>query len=140
MPLLHRLTPSDMITRVGEIMSNDADLRALEQLNCDDIDSVQHGDVRRSDQILAPEFYCSNPDGSLLDRAGFLEQTAKPVTISGLEALDVQIRLMGDFAIIHARTRYKLANGQPGGGRYTDVWARQGGRWLAVSAHVTRLG
>jgi hypothetical protein len=23
-------------------------------------------------------------------------------------------------------------------GRYTDVWARQGGRWLAVSAHVTR--
>jgi ketosteroid isomerase-like protein len=140
MPLLHRLTPSDMITRVGEIMSNDADLRALEQLNCDYIDSVQHGDVRRFDQILAPEFYCSNPDGSLLDRAGFLEQTAKPVTISGLEALDVQIRLMGDFAIIHARTRYKLANGQPGGGRYTDVWARQGGRWLAVSAHVTRLG
>jgi len=97
MPLLHRLTPSDMITRVGEIMSNDADLRALEQLNCDYIDSVQHGDVRRFDQILAPEFYCSNPDGSLLDRAGFLEQTAKPVTISGLEALDVQIRLMGDL-------------------------------------------
>ena len=29
-------------------------------------------------------------------------------------------------------------DGQPGAGRYTDVWARQGGRWLAVSAHVTR--
>ena len=56
------------------------------------------------------------------------------MTISGLEAQDVQIRLLGDFAIIHARTSFKLANGQPGGGRYTDVWARQGGRWLAVSA------
>ena len=120
-------------------MSNDADLQTLQQLNRDYIDSVQHSDVRRFDEILGPEFYCSNPDGSLVDRAAFLKQTAKPVTISGLEAQDVKIRIMGDVAIIHARTSYKLANGQPGGGRYTDVWARQGGRWLAVSAHVTRL-
>jgi len=46
---------------------------------------------------------------------------------------------MGDFAIIHARTTYTGADGRPGAGRYTDVWARRGGRWLAVSAHVTRL-
>jgi hypothetical protein len=45
----------------------------------------------------------SNPDGSLVDRKGFLAQTARP-----------------------------------GSGRYTDVWACQHGRWLAVSAHVTR--
>ena len=30
------------------------------------------------------------------------------------------------------------ADGRPGSGRYTDVWARRNGRWLAVSAHVTR--
>jgi len=46
---------------------------------------------------------------------------------------------MGDFAIIHARTTYTLPDGRPGAGRYTDVWARRNGRWLAVSAHVTRL-
>ena len=45
---------------------------------------------------------------------------------------------MGDFAIIHARTSYMLPDGKPGSGRYTDVWARRDGRWLAVSAHVTR--
>jgi hypothetical protein len=45
---------------------------------------------------------------------------------------------MGDFAIIHARTTYRTADGQDRGGRYTDVWARRDGRWLAVSAHVTR--
>ena len=73
-----------------------------------------------------------------VDRAAFLQQTARPVTISGLEAHDVLIRLLGDVAIIHARTSYKKPDGQPGAGRYTDVWARQGGRWLAVSAHVTR--
>jgi len=114
------------------------DREMLETLNRDYISSVQNGDVHRFDEILAPEFYCSNPDGSLIDRAAFLEQTARPVTISGLEAEDVQIRLLGDVAIIHARTTYKKADGQPGAGRYTDVWARQGGKWLAVSAHVTR--
>ena len=114
------------------------DLDTLEQLNRDYISSVQNGDVKRFDEILAPDFLCSNPDGSLVDRAGFLAQTARPVTISGLRAEDVQIRVMGDVALIHARTSYKLADGRPGSGRYTDVWARRGGRWLAVAAHVTR--
>ncbi|MGH3129068.1 MAG: DUF4440 domain-containing protein, partial [Gaiellaceae bacterium] len=47
-------------------------------------------------------------------------------------------RLLGDVAIIHARTTYTLADGRPGAGRYTDVWARRNGQWLAVAAHVTR--
>lgn len=117
-------------------MASDHDI--LVGLNRDYIDSVQQSDVRRFDEILAPEFYCSNPDRSLVDRAGFLKQTANPVTISNLEAKDVLIRIMGDFAIIHARTSYRRADGSDGSGRYTDVWAKRGGQWLAVSAHVTR--
>jgi ketosteroid isomerase-like protein len=114
------------------------DIDTLTELNRDYIQSVQHGDVRRFDEILADDFLCSNPDGSLVDRKAFLEQTAEPVTIANLEAHDVNVRLMGDFAIIHARTTYTRPDGQAGAGRYTDVWARRGGRWLAVSAHVTR--
>jgi hypothetical protein len=108
-------------------------------LNRDYIDAVQHSDVRRFGEILAPEFYCSNPDGSLVDRDAFLRQTAIPVTISNIRAEDVIIRLMEDVAIIHARTAFTKADGSAGGGRYTDVWVKRGGRWLAVSAHVTRL-
>lgn len=115
-----------------------ADIDTLQQLNRDYIESVQTSDVRRFDQILAEDFLCSNPDGSLVDRAGFLAQTARPVAISNLEAHDVRIRLLGDVAIIHARTTYTLPDGRTGSGRYTDVWARTQGRWLAVSAHVTR--
>lgn len=115
-----------------------ADVRDLERLNRDYIRSVQTSDVRRFDEILAEEFYCSNPDGSLVDRKAFLEQTARPVTISNLEAHDVLIRVLGDIAIIHARTVYTLPDGRAGSGRYTDVWQRRDGRWLAVSAHVTR--
>lgn len=116
-----------------------ADLAALIDLNRDYIRSVQHSDVQRFREILADDFLCSNPDGSLIDREGFLRQTARPVTISNLEAHDVNVRLMGDFAIVHARTTYIAADGTAGSGRYTDVWARRNGRWLAVSAHVTRL-
>ena len=116
-----------------------ADHDTLVALNRDYIRSVQTSDVRRFDELLAPDFRCSNPDGSLVDRRAFLEQTARPVSIRNLEALDVDIRLMGDFAIIHARTAYVQPDGSPGAGRYTDVWAKKNGRWLAVSAHVTRL-
>jgi len=114
------------------------DLDALLALNRDYIHSVQHGDVRRFDEILAEDFLCSNPDGSLVDKSAFLAQIARPVTIGGLTAQDVQVRILGDVAIIHARTSYTTADGKARNGRYTDVWARRGGKWLAVSAHVTR--
>jgi ketosteroid isomerase-like protein len=115
-----------------------SDLDALLALNDDYIRSVQIGDVRRFGEILADDFLCSNPDGSLVDKAGFLAQTARPVTVRGLSAEDVKVRVLGDIAIIHARTRYTTAEGERRNGRYTDVWARRDGRWLAVSAHVTR--
>jgi ketosteroid isomerase-like protein len=114
------------------------EVEVLEQLNRDYIRSVQTSDVKRFDEILAPDFQCSNPDASMVDRAGFLAQTARPVTISNLEARDVVVRILGDVALIHARTTYTLADGREGRGRYTDVWARRQGRWLCVSAHVTR--
>jgi ketosteroid isomerase-like protein len=115
-----------------------SDVEALIRLNRDYIHSVQHGDVGRFDEILAEDFLCSNPDGSLVDRSGFLAQTARPVTIKGLATEDVRVRIMGDVAIIHARTNYTTATGEHRQGRYTDVWARRNGVWLAVSAHVTR--
>ena len=115
-----------------------SDLEVLTTLNRDYIQSVQDGDVQRFEEILADDFLCSNPDGSLVDKNQFLAQTARPVTITGLEAQDVRVRIFGDVAIIHARTSYTTADGEQRYGRYTDVWARRNGKWLAVSAHVTR--
>jgi ketosteroid isomerase-like protein len=120
----------------GDDAAHDQD--ALIALNRDYVQSVREGDFRRFDEILAEDFMCSNPDGSLVDRAGFLAQTARPVAIADLEAHDVDVRMLGDVALIHARTTYTLPDGRQGAGRYTDVWARRDGRWLAVAAHVTR--
>jgi hypothetical protein len=114
------------------------DVVMLQGLNRDYINSVQLGDVRRFDELLAEDFYCSNPDGSLVDRRAFLEQTAQPVTIANLRAENVLIRFFGDIAIIHGRTSYNLPDGSAAHGRYTDVWAREGDTWKTVAAHVTR--
>ena len=120
------------------VLEQASDLEILQQLNAHYIRSVRESDVDWFDQNLAQDFLNSNPDGSLVDRAQFLAQIARPATISNLEANDVRVRVMGDFAIIHARTTYMHEGGRAGAGRYTDIWARREGRWLCVAAQVTR--
>lgn len=115
-----------------------SDLDALLALNGEYIRSAQTSDAKRFAELLADDFRASLSDGSFVDKAAFLRLAAQPSTVSNLEAHDVEVRLLGDVAIVHARTTFTTADGRPGSGRYTDVWARRGGRWLAVSAHVTR--
>ena len=115
-----------------------SDRETLERLNRDYIASVQNSDVRRFGEILADDFLNTNPDGSLVDKAGFLKQIAAPVKIRDLACHDVDVRIFGDFAIIHARTSYSHLDGRPGSGRYTDIWARRDNDWLCVAAQVAR--
>ena len=98
------------------------DIDALTALNRDYIQSVQNGDVRRFDEILADDFLCSNPDGSLVDKSQFLTQTARPVTITGLEAQDVKARLLGDVPI----STHGPATRRPTGGSGTAVTLTSG--------------
>ena len=121
-----------------EARESGTDADALRRLNQDFVRSVEASDVGYFEEALAEDFVNSNPDGALASRAEFLAQIARPAGISNLEAHDVRIRLLGDTAIIHARTTYTRPDGQAGSGRYTDVWARRLGRWLCVAAHVTR--
>jgi len=120
----------------AEIISMDVEI--LDKLNKGYVDAVQKSDVRWFDEHLSDDFVNSNPDGTIIDRGGFLAQIAKPVAIRGLEPRDVKIRIFGDFAIIHAQTVYRKPGGQSSAGRYTDIWQRRDGRWLCVGAHVTR--
>ena len=122
----------------GDATANTAHVETLKQLNQDYIDSVSNSDVRRFEQILSDDFLNTNADGTLVNRAQFLAQIARPMTVSNFQCDDVLIRVMGDFAIIHARTTYAKADGKAGVGRYTDMWALRNGRWLCVAAHVMR--
>jgi len=111
----------------------------LRDLNGQYIHSVVHSDVARFTEILSDDFLCTNPDGSLVDKPQFLKQTAIPVAFTSFDVDDLRIRVLGDVAIIHGRTRFALKDGRRGRGQYTDVWQKRQDRWLAVSAHVTRV-
>jgi len=115
------------------------DQATLEALNKEYIRSVSEADVRWFDANLAGDFVNSNPDCSLVDRAGFLGQIGRGSTVKNLGIEDVLIRVLGDVALIHARTTYTKPDHQPGAGRYTDVWARRGDRWVCIAANVTRV-
>jgi ketosteroid isomerase-like protein len=116
-----------------------SEVEVLRDFNSQYIHSVVHSDVARFTEILADDFLCTNPDGSLIDKPQFLTQTAVPVSFTDFDVDDLRIRVLGDVAIVHGRTRFALKDGRRGRGQYTDVWEKRQGRWLAVSAHVTRV-
>jgi ketosteroid isomerase-like protein len=114
-----------------------ADAEILRNLNRDYIAAFKQSDVRRFGELLADDFLNTRPDGTLVDRAGFLAQVAQPPAVSNLDADDVRVRVLGDLAIIHARMPYTRPDGKAAAGRYTDIWERRQGRWVCVAAHVT---
>lgn len=114
------------------------DHQRLHELNAGFIRSVRTSDVAWFDHHLSPDFLNGNPDATLVDRAAFLRQIAPPCPVPDLDVEDVLIRIYGEAAIVHGRTTYTKPDGQAGAGRYTDVWVRQAGSWLCVSADVTR--
>ena len=114
-------------------------LAKLQQLNRNYVRSVDEADVAWFDANLASDFCNTNPDGTFIDRKAFLAQIARGSSVKDIREHDVVIRILGDFAIIHARTSYLKPDGSQGAGRYTDDWQLRDGRWQCVSAHVTRL-
>jgi len=110
----------------------------LRDLNDGYIRSVRESDVAWFERHLAADFMNSGADGTLVERAGFLKQIARPIAVRDFRCDDVRIRMFGEVAVIHGRTLYTKPDGAAAAGRYTDVWALRGGEWLCVCADVTR--
>jgi ketosteroid isomerase-like protein len=119
---------------------NQRDIEILTQLNADYLASDQNGDVRRYEQILAEDFMASLPDFRLRDKKQFLEMMSEPRPFTDLKADDVKIRVLGDFAIIHAHMTFTTMDGVQRQGRYTDDYQRRDGEWLCVAANVIAEG
>jgi len=114
------------------------DLEIFQALNAGFIRSVRESDVAWFERNLSHDFLNSNADGTIVDRATFLRQIAQPCCVANFSVEDVRIRILWNAAIAHGRTTYTKPDGQAAAGRYTDVYVREGQRWLCVSADVTR--
>jgi len=78
------------------------DLAILEQLNLDYVHSDQFNDVKRFSEFLAEDFLVQTP-GVTRSRAEFLDYIAKPRPFKDLAVHDVNIRILSDVALVHAR-------------------------------------
>ena len=114
------------------------DIATLQDLNRNYIRAAAESDVRWYAQNLADDYRATNPDGSFVDRAGFLARFTPGSPKKDYEAVDVNIRILGDVALIHSGFVDRRPDGAVGRGRYTDIYARRKGRWLCVCAHFVR--
>lgn len=85
--------------------SDSADREVLLELNRNYVRSALESDVRWYSENLSEDFYITAPDGALLNREAFLKRIANPYPGTEAEAVDVTIRILGDFAIIHSGFR-----------------------------------
>ena len=110
------------------------DLAALEQLNLDYIHADQSNDVERFRELLGDDFIMQT-EGVTRDRAEYLEYIAKPRPFKNLEVHDVNVRILGDVALIHARsTLTTLDDGVKREALYTDTYQKRAGGWVCVAA------
>ena len=121
-----------------KVAARDAELETLRELNRNYIRAAAESDVRWYDDNLAADYRATNPDGSFVDKAGFLARFAGNNPRRDYEAVDVNIRILGEVALIHSGFVDRRPDGSIGKGRYTDIYARRDGRWLCVCAHFVR--
>ena len=114
------------------------DHETLLALNQGYLRAAEKSDVAWYREHLAEDYRATNPDGSFVDKAGFLARIGQPHRLTRFRAPDVSIQRVGDVALIHASFEDTRPDGGHGRGRYTDIWQRRAGRWLCVSAHFTR--
>jgi ketosteroid isomerase-like protein len=117
------------------------DEATVRELNDGYVQAFLKADVAWYKEHVAEDFVCVAPDGSLLHKAEFLAEAGQGPGVADYHLEEVKIRVIGaagDVALVHAKGLATRKDGTKGTSRYTDIYERRGGTWIAVSAQVTR--
>lgn len=109
------------------------------------LQALQKGDADALAGFLADDLTYIRPDGSVWDRARYLDAVRSgALKFSNIQHSEQKVRVIGDTGIITGRSDASLTEsgrGQQGGAaRYTNVYAKQNGEWKLVLMQVTRIG
>jgi hypothetical protein len=99
--------------------------------------AITSGDVAVVDSILAPTYRHVNADGQMFDRAQELA-AIEPLAIT-FNASDQIVDVAGDTAVIHGVNTLMQGGKVLDRQRFTDVFVRQNGVWMALAAQETAL-
>jgi ketosteroid isomerase-like protein len=111
----------------------------LHELNAEYIRAFVESDVEWYREHLSDDFVCTLADGRRIGKAEFLLGTTGGPGAQDVTYDEIDVRPFGDVALVHGVTHWNR-DGMPGSTRYTDVWRQSKGRWLAIAAHLTRVG
>ena len=115
------------------------DSLALVALNAGYVNAFIRSDAAWYDAHLAPDYRCLAGDGSIVSRSDFIDAAKRPMTYRSFSLDSVQVKLVGDVALISAITPYVRADGTRGASRYVDTWVRRDGVWKTLQAHITPI-
>jgi ketosteroid isomerase-like protein len=116
-----------------------SDKTVLEQLNEQYIEALMAGNVDWYRRHLAEDFVCIESDGSILDKAAFLQRTAQGPSVADYTLELVHVRIYGGVALIRATGSFRRKDGGSGRSQYTDIYVRTKEGWRVVSAQITRV-
>ncbi|MET0340696.1 MAG: nuclear transport factor 2 family protein [Polyangiales bacterium] len=92
---------------------------------------------------MADDWVCISPDGSVGERAPFLELVRSGVlTHDVMESHEISVRVYGDTAVVHARG---ISGGKHQGQpfhlveRVSCVFVKQLGHWKCVLTHLSQM-
>ena len=114
-------------------------------------DGAQRHDAESVRKILADDLIITYPDGNVGTKASELSGIeSKAVTMDGWDVLDTKVTVMSaDAAVITGRGIIKNGKSKDpktnqvinisGQYRFTDVYARRNGQWLAVASQSTKI-
>ena len=100
------------------------------------------GDRAAVEQIIAPEWRSTGPDGRQSDRAAVLGEVfeSRVHRIDRVDIDEIDVRVFGDSAVVTGRTHGVGAfEGMPYDVwiRFTDTFVRRKGQWQAVASHAS---
>ena len=114
--------------------------RTLERLERAWSDAFNNRDEATLNRLLARDFVFVDQFGVVMNKAEYIDLVVNHLEVISGDIFDLDIRVFGDTGIVVARftgtTRFDGVE-STGSFRFIDVWAKRGGRWVAVSSQDT---
>jgi hypothetical protein len=104
-------------------------------------EAAVHRDPAFSQRILADDYVAITPLGQVITKADTVAaRRSGQLRYDSIEISDIMVRVYGNTAVVTARAAVKgidLGEEFNGSYRFTRVWVRRSGRWLAASYQAT---
>jgi hypothetical protein len=101
------------------------------------LNAIVDGDAKIVSSILSPNFTHITSSGELLHRAQELAALKKEAFT--MNTSEQTVDFAGDAAVVHGLNTLKQSGKTLARERYTDVYVKQNGTWMALSAQETQI-